>query len=189
MRRVQVAARLLAFAALTGLAACGVYGSVGLERREIAGYYSVDPQIEWSRYSDGGMEVWTVDGMFLDSLQFTAALENGDKLYDISGKEDVPLFRSNMTESEVMEFVADSFAAAGAQKIETRNLAPAPFGPLAGFRFDMTFQSENGLDKLGTVLGTLKDGELYLIIYSAAAQHYYPLHKPAVEKLLASIQI
>jgi hypothetical protein len=94
-----------------------------------------------------------------------------------------------MTESEVMEFVADSFAAAGAQKIETRNLAPAPFGPLAGFRFDMTFQSENGLDKLGTVLGTLKDGELYLIIYSAAAQHYYPLHKPAVEKLLASIQI
>ena len=108
MRRFHVAARLLAFAALAALAACGQYGSVGLERRDIADYYSVDPQIDWSRYNDGGMEVWTVDGVFLDALQFSAALENGDKLYDISGKDDVPLFRSNMTESEVMEFVADA---------------------------------------------------------------------------------
>ena len=124
-----------------------------------------------------------------NSLQFTSALADGDALYDLPGREEVPRFRANMSESEVMEFVVDSLAAAGAQKIEASGLAPAPFGPRPGFRFDLAYQSGSGLDKLGMAIGTLKDGELYLIIFTGAAQHYYPKYKPAVDALFASIQI
>jgi hypothetical protein len=175
--------------ALLALAACTTYGSVGLERHKIADLYSVNPQIQWNRYTDGELEVWTVDGPLLNSLQFTPALADGDPLYRIEGRDEVPRFRSNMSESEVMEFVVDSFAAAGAQKVEAIGLAPAPFGQRSGFRFELTYQSGDGLDKLGSVIGMLLDGKLYLIIYTGAAQHYYPKYKPTVEALLASIQI
>jgi hypothetical protein len=130
-----------------------------------------------------------VDGPLLNSLLFTPALADGDPLYEIDGREEMPRFRSKMSESEVMEFVIDSFAAAGAQKIEAIGLAPAPFGQRSGFRFDLTYQSGDGLDKLGSVVGMLTEGKLYLIIYTGAAQHYYPKYKPTVEALLASIQI
>jgi hypothetical protein len=181
--------RLVALAVLAALAACSTFSSVGTERRKIADLYTVAPQIQWNRYTDGDLEVWTVDGPLLDSLQFTAALEDGDELYDIPGREEVPHFRANMSESEVMEFVVDSLAAAGAQKIEATGLAPAAFGPRPGFRFELAYQSGNGLDKLGMAKGMFAEGKLYLIIFTGAAQHYFPKHKPSVEALFASIQI
>jgi len=181
--------RLLILVAIAALAACTTYGSVGLESRKIASLYSVSPQIQWNRYTDGDLEVWTVDGPLLDSLQFTSALGDGDSLYEIEGQEQMPRFRGNMSESEVMEFVVDSFAAVGAQKVEPTGLAPASFGQRPGFRFDLAYQSGDGLDKLGSVLGTLNDGKLYLIIYTGAAQYYYPKYKQAVEALFASIKI
>jgi hypothetical protein len=182
-------AALAPLAVLAWLGGCGAYGSIGLERREIAEYYSVAPQIRWNRFSQGDIEVWTVDGPLLDSLQFSSAIEEGDALYDIAGREELPLFRADMSEGEVMEFVVDSFASAGLQKVEAGGLAPASFGSRPGFRFDLAYQSAEGLDKLGTVLGMLADGRLYLIIYTGAAQHYFPMHKPTVEAVLASIQI
>jgi hypothetical protein len=185
----RIPSALIALAALAWLAACSVYSTVGLERRKIADFYTVAPQIEWNRYTDGKIEVWTIDGMDLDSLHFTQALGDGDALYLIQGREEVPRFRHNLSESEVMEFVVDSFTAAGGQRVEARNLAPAPFGPLPGFHFDFTFQTASGLDKLGTVIGTMKEGKLYLILFTGAAQHYFPKHKPSVDALFASIQI
>jgi hypothetical protein len=181
--------RLAALAVLVVLAACSTFSTVGTERHEIANFYSVAPQTQWNRYTDGDLEVWTVDGPLLDSLQFTSALADGDALYELPGREEVPRFRANMSESEVMEFVVDSLAAAGAQKIEATGLAPAPFGPRPGFRFDLAYQSGSGLDKLGMALGTLEDGKLYLIIFTGAAQHYYPKYKSSVDALFASIQI
>jgi hypothetical protein len=181
--------RLSLLLAIVSLAACTTYGSVGVERRTIAGLYSVAPQIEWNRHADGDLEVWTVDGPLLNSLQFTSAIEDGDRLYRVEDREEVPRFRSTMSEGEVMEFVVDSFAAAGAQKVEATGLVPAQFGSRPGFRFDLSFQSGDGLDKLGTVIGMLIDGKLYLILYTGAAQHYYPKHKPTVEALFASIQM
>jgi hypothetical protein len=181
--------RLSLLLAIVNLAACTTYGSVGVERRTIAGLYSVAPQIEWNRYSDGDLEVWTVDGPLLNALQFTSAIEDGARLYRIENREEVPRFRSTMSESEVMEFVVDSFAAAGAQTVEAKGLAPAQFGSRPGFRFGLSYQSGDGLDKLGTAIGMLTDGKLYLILYTGATQHYYPKHKATVEALFASIQI
>jgi hypothetical protein len=180
---------LIALAALIGLTACSVYSSAGLERRKIADFYTVAPQIEWSRYKDGKFEIWTVDGPDLDAVHFTEALADGDVLYLVQGREDVPRFRHNMSESEVMEFVVDSYAAAGAQKVAALNLTPAPFGSRPGFRFDLAFQNTSGLDKLGSVIGTMKDGKLYLILFTGAAQHYFPKYKPTADALFASIRI
>jgi hypothetical protein len=93
-----------------------------------------------------------------------------------------------MSENEIMEFVVDSLTNMGAQNIEARDLRPSPFGPWPGFRFELVFQSASGLDMLGSIAGTVRDDKLYLIIYSAAAQHYYPKHKPTVDALISSIQ-
>jgi hypothetical protein len=184
----RLAAILAALVALAWLAACAVYSSVGLERRKMADFYTVAPQIEWNRYKDSRFESWTIDGPDLDNVLFTEPLGDGDVLYHFPGREDMPQFRHNMSESEVMEFVVDSLAAAGAQKVEALNLAPVPFGSRPGFHFDLTFQNSSGLDKLGSVIGTMKDGKLYLILYTGAAQHYFPKYKPTVDALFASVQ-
>jgi hypothetical protein len=181
---------ILVLAAAACLGGCaGGFEPVGMERQRIAGLYSVEPQSAWSRQEDNRIEYWTIDGPTLDLLQFTPALKDSDSLYKIEGRENMPRFRQAMSESEVMEFVVDSLAAIGVQKIEASELRPSPFGPLPGFRFDLAFQSAGGLDMLGTVVGTIKGKDLYLIIYSGAALHYYPKHKSTAEAVIASIQI
>jgi len=176
-------------AAAAALAACaGGFEPVGMERQRIAGLYSVAPQIAWSRQEDNRIEYWTIDGPTLDLLQFTPALKDGDSIYKVEGRENMPRYRKSMSESEVLEFVVDSLAAIGQQKIEATGLRPSPFGPLPGFQFELAFQSSSGLDMLGSVVGTIKDDGLYLIMYTGAALHYYPKHKATVDSVIASIQ-
>lgn len=180
---------LFIVAAATALAACaGGFEPVGSDRLKIAGLYSVAPQVAWSHQEDRGFEYWTIDGPPLDLLQFTPALKDGDSLFPSEGRENMPRFRPTMSENEVMEFVVDSLAVVGAQNIKASDLRPNQFGPMPGFRFEITFQSTSGLDMLGSIVGTIKDDSLFLIIYSGAAQHYYPKHKPTVEAVISSIQ-
>jgi hypothetical protein len=175
-------------AAVVAFSGCGGFNPVGMERQRIAGAYSVAPQAAWSRQKENNIDYWTIDGPTLDLLQFTSAVKDGAALYQIEGRQEMPRYRRPMSENEVMEFVVDSLAALGAQKIEPSGLRPAAFGPWPGFRFDLSYQTADGLDMLGSVLGTVKDGDLYLIIYTGAAQHYYPKHKPSVEAVISSIQ-
>lgn len=194
---------------LTVLSACGgQYGLVKTDRQEIGQAYSVEPQIEWSRQTvrivvnpragDVGentrdfhaYEVWTVDGDQLDSLFLFEGVPDGDPLFPKTEleKRRFPVFRGTMLASEVSEFVVDSLSRLGNNEVEARNLRPASFGSLSGFRFELAYLSPNGLEFDGMVIGTVNAGVLHMLVFSGARSYYFPKNRDAVERLFDSIE-
>ncbi len=171
------------------LTACAVYRLVEVRRVAIGDLYTVDPQIPWSSTSDGKMEIWTVDGPSLQAIRFVKGLEDDEVLFEGSDEEKRPKFRKNMTPSEIMEFVVDSLTLVGAQKIEATNLRPEEFGNVQGFRFEMTFVSNEGLEEQGFVVGAVMNERLHLIIYTGTKAYYFPKYRDDVERIIRSIEM
>jgi len=175
------------------LSACQAYSLVEPgSRNEFGGFYSVSPDIAWSRAEQGELEVWTVDGPALEAVRFTNGLEDGEPLFDTpraSDSQEPVVFRAFMSEPDIMTLVADSLSRLGAGQLETRDLEPTRFGDRAGFRFSLSFLTERGLAMQGTAVGTIADEKLFLILYSAASSYYYAKYEPHVEQLIDSLQI
>ncbi len=194
---------------LTILAACGgQYSLVKTDRQVIGQAYSVEPQLEWSRQSvrfpvdpkwqETGettrafhfYEIWTVDGFRLQSLFLFEGVPDGDPLFprtDIP-QERLPVFRGTMQAGEVSQFVVASLSQLGNNAIEARNLRPASFGTLPGFRFELAYFSQTGLKFDGMAVGTVNRGILHLILFTGARSYHFPKYRDAVERLFDSIE-
>jgi len=184
------------------LSACAHYTLVEPVKKDMGGY-SVEPQIAWNRSVQGKIEIWTSDGPTLEAIHFFNSIGDGQNLFPFYGKairkEKLPKFNKNMTANEVQEFVVDSMMApyqrslVGPNMIGTgvqpSNLRPFQFGSHAGFRFELSFLSEEGLEYDGFVVGTIKDEKLYLICYTGTREYYYPKFKETAEHIIASVQM
>lgn len=183
------------------LSACAYYQLVEPVKRDIGSRYRVEPQISWSMAIQGQIEIWTVDGPALEAIQFFNGIAEGQTLFPAYGKqkEKLPKFKKDMTPNDVMEFVVDSIMAPGFQSpvgpnmkgtgARTIHLRPFKFGNHPGFRFELSFLSQEGLEYEGIVVGTIKDDKLYLICYTGTRQYYYPKYKEFVEQIIASIDM
>lgn len=171
------------------LAACARYSLVPPGSHEIGGAYTVQTSIAWSETSAGSAELWTVDGPSLEAVRFFAALEDGDALFEFHGRDNYPRFEGRMTASEVMEFVVDSLALAGAANMAATDLRPMKFGTLEGFRFELAFLDADGLEYDGLAAGAVADERLNLILYTGTRAYYFPKYKSQVERLIASVRM
>lgn len=184
------------------LSACMHYSRVEPSQKGMAGgIYSVEPQIVWNRMRQGNIEIWTVDGPSLAAVHFFNGISDGENLYRYFGKairkEKLPKFNKNMIASEVQEFVVDSMSAPYSKtlvgpnmlgtNVQTFNLRPFKFGSHPGFRFELSFLSEEGLEYEGFVAGVIIDDRLYLICYSGTREYYFPKYKETAEQIIASI--
>ena len=161
---------------------------------EMGGLYTVEPQIEWSRRKGDKGEYWTANGPGLDIIHFVNGLADGDILLDYGRapderKEKLPVYRTHMSEIEVMDFIVDTLIATGNGDVEASGLRPAPFGDLPGFRFEIAFAGSNGLDRNAIIAGAIHGELLYLIIYSGARIHYFDAHRGTAEDIIASIEM
>lgn len=181
------ASRSLAGAVLgLAVASCG-WQLVPTKPREVAKGYWVDPQIEWSGRKFGGSELWTVHGLALERVQLTRAVEDGDPLLEPgTGSDELPLFRSAMSASEVVELVVQTLSRVGAAHAEALDLRPREFARRSGFEFDLRFASASGLEMTGRAAGAVVDGKLYLILFTAPRVHYYDLYADEVERVMDS---
>jgi hypothetical protein len=91
-----------------------------------------------------------------------------------------------MTASEVLDFVVESIMRTN---VTATHLRPFKFGQNRGFRFDLTYLSAEGLDYEGLVAGSIKDDQLYLVIYTGTKVYYYPKYKDDVEQIISSLEI
>lgn len=159
------------------------------KRAPIGGVYTVEPQIEWSRFSQGPIETWTVDGPALQAIYFFKGVKPGKALIKADEEEKWPRFKSAMTAHEIMELVIDSLARMGYADLQPVNLRPAQFGPLPGFRFKFGFLYRSGLEGQGLAVGAVMEENLYLILYVGTRQYYYHQYADEVEKLIKSIRL
>ena len=182
--------RIVSIVALAAImSACAYYTPLEPTRTKVAGFYTVDPQIEWSRGKSQHIEIWTVDGPLLESVRFFDARSDGDTLFTPGPDQSPPKFEKDMKASDVQEFVVDTFAAAGASQVEAHNLRPWDFGVLSGFRFELSYVNKDGLEHDAFAVGAIHDEQLYLILYAGTRRYYYPKYRGFAEAIVASIQL
>lgn len=187
--------RALVLVALFALGACSRYGLVSVERIEIGGAYSVQPGIKWNYLLGQDIELWTVDGLSLQNLFFVSGIEDGDTLlvgkpeFDLFNESKIPEYKEGFTLLDIREWIEASYAQADVARMETHDFRPVPFGSKKGFRFEFSFANEDGLSQKGFVVGATIDEELHLIIFTAAALHFYDKFAPEAERIIRSIRI
>jgi hypothetical protein len=185
------------------LSACAHYTLVEPAKKDMGGSYSVEPQTVWNRSVQGKIEIWTLDGPSLAAVHFFNGIGDGQNLFPFYGKSTrkakLPQFNKNMTASEVQEFIVDSMMAPYQRSlvgpnmigtgVQTSHLRPFKFGSHPGFRFELSFLSEEGLEYEGFVVGTIKADKLYLICYAGTREFYYPKYQETAEQIIASIHM
>jgi len=190
--------KLLAIAAVAALAGCAPYVLVEPKRTSVDGAFTVDPQITWSRINPqapvnqnlGPAQIWTADGRAIDEVALYPGIGDGQALAKSANPEDkLPVFRKGMTPSEVMElFEATIVRTRRTTLAETRNLRPAKFGNVDGFRFEMTYTPRDEVAREAIVTGTIQGDKLYLIGYIATRIYYFEKYEPIVEKMINSVE-
>lgn len=178
--------------ALLGLAACQSIPAVPPGPMKL-GATEAELSREWSDVSvllpgaNKKVKVLSIDGPLLNRLYVTDGLAVGESLVKTATKEQpTPKLRAGMNSSERMEFVADSIAAMGYQRVETSRPRPAKFGAQTGVRFDLIARTEEGLDVKGTALAAEAGGKSYFVIYIAPGEHYFQANLPDAEAVMAS---
>lgn len=205
--------KILFLTVLLFIGGCTHYTAVPAERRAIGDLYSVKSNITWSQADEGGIQVWTIDGPLLEALRFVT-LKDGDTLFPAADKDDkLPRFRAHMTPNEVVEFFAASLKSVSggvdthqlargmahpagiragsinASTLDVKNLRPADFSRLPGFRFDFSFLSKEGLERQGIAFGSIHEGKLFLMVYTGTKEYYFDKHKQDVEAIFSSVQL
>lgn len=129
----------------------------------------------------------TIDGPLLNRLYLTAGLRPGDWMVRPTARErPTPVYRANMSPTELVEFVADSVSALNYQRVETAGLRPSKLGDADAVRFDLKAQAESGLDVSGTAVVAERGGRLYVILYLAPSEHYFGAGQAEVESIMSS---
>ena len=177
-------------ALLAILGGCAPYNLVTTERRDLGGF-SVEPQIEWSSLEKGGIEIWTVNRTGLEAVYFADGIEDGEPFFGLKffdSDKKIPRFRSLMNANEAMEFIIDTLGNSGVGEVRATALRPNKFGAHAGFRFDLAYRGASGLEGRGLALGAVIDGKRYLLLYLAAAEHYFAAYGGPVERMIDSLE-
>ena len=164
---------------------------VTAESRDIGKHYRVTPTMDWNRFYDRmlGVELWTINGPRLEAIRLYHGIRDERGLLHQDRDANLPQYRAGMTSHEIAEMVLDTYSRSGASRVEMKGLRPVPFGDLSGFRFDLSYVSSAGLEYRGVAAGApTEDDRLLLILFTAAAPHYFPTYVPEVERIVASVE-
>ena len=175
------------------------YALVGVRRVNVGdGSLTVTPPRPYNRHrsflwSDvQDVEDWTQNGPYLDGISFVSGLKSGRYLIRQSKRADqqVPKFRSDMTPPEIVAMLESLYRVkGGAVEFRTLSLQPRPFLGTGGFQLDYEHLDSDELWRKGRAVGTVINGQLYLILFDAARSHYYGTILPDFESIVASAQL
>lgn len=132
----------------------------------------------------------SIDGVALNRLHIASSIKPGEGLLLPLGRDArVPVFRADMTETEIVEFVIDSVAAMGYQRPEAVNLRAANFGSAPGVRFEVTTQTSDGLAVGGSALLARVGDDLHVLVFLAPNEHYLGAAMAEVDAIFSSVSL
>lgn len=187
MRSLKFAACVLALGLVAG---CAAYREIPpAKQQEIGGVFRVEPASSWSSQKTGRGEIWTVDGFGLERMAFITNVADGSPILSQNQDKDAPAFHKDMTATDVVDLYEAMLTSNGYSQVEVTNLRPHSISSQDAFRFDYSAFDGRGLAKRGMVVALI-DGEkgLNLVLYEAAAEHYYDAYLADAEGVLASLE-
>ncbi len=176
--------------ALSLLAGCTTFQEVPpAKKHEIGGVLRVEPAIAWSAQKTGRGEIWTVNGFGLERIAFITKVQDGSPILLSNQDDDAPAFHAGMNATDIVDLYEALLTAGGYSQIEVDNLRPHSISGQDAFRFEYSAYNEKGLAKRGMVIGLIDaDKGLNLVLYEAAAEHYYDATLAEAEKVLNSLE-
>ncbi|HLO19783.1 MAG TPA: hypothetical protein VK192_04750 [Sphingomicrobium sp.] len=207
MKRLSTTALVIA---ASGLAACSSlgagegygfsdYSAVNVHRVKVGnGNMSVVPPRPWNRHRAilfedvPAVEDWTLNGPLLDGITFITGLRSGHFMVRQrrSTDQQVPKFRADMTPPEIAAMLESLYRVrGGAVDFHTLSIQPRPFLGRNGFQLDYEHLDDDELWRKGRAIGTVVNGELYLVMFDAARSHYYDAALPDFEAIVASAEL
>jgi len=189
----------VALAALLLVAGCAQFTLVSPERQTVGGVISVAPGTKWNKVAtagvEGKVEVWTLDGLALNTLMFFTGVADGEPLFTrramaAAGEEKPPVFRSKMNPVEIQELLEATAARFYRTTIaEGRNLKPEPIAGGRGFRFETRLLGRDEVERAGAFVGTVRNGKLYGAWFQGARLHYFERYLPEFNRLVSSAEL
>lgn len=183
---------LLAAAAVLLAAGCAqvsqvASGDVTLRERLVV---TVDkPWNQFERGMGDNTPTWTQDGITVDALRFYVGLKDGELLAPTPSepKGSKPLaFRAKMQPGDVVTLLEGLMTRDGST-FQVDRLGPTPFLGTNGFKLEFSGVRKSDEVRLrGAAWGAVRNGELFMITYTAPRLSFFERNLPSVEAIAKS---
>jgi hypothetical protein len=138
-----------------------------------------------SRMPHRSVHLLTIQAPALQRLYLVGDLPAGESMVAApSRRQDAVVYRSDLSRTELVEFVSANLSALGFVRIEPRNIRSAVLGGANGVRFDARMQTTAGLDYSVMALAAQSDGRLRLILFTAPDEFYFQRLSPEIDRML-----
>lgn len=176
-------------AATLFLSGCASVSVVSEGETMVGQRLAVQADRPWNQFASHMTQVptWTHDGVTVDSLQFYVGIKDGQALPAPVVRNAAPLtFRSNMTPQDVVALFQAMLTRDGSS-FQLDRLEPTTFLQTNGFRFEYSLNRKaDDVPMKGTGVAAIRDGELFVMHYTAPRLVFFPRHAPAFESLARS---
>jgi hypothetical protein len=149
----------------------------------------------WNQFPAFGEErppTWTQHGLTVDTLRFYVGLKDGALLAPTPSKPEgtKPLvFKSPMQPADVVALF-EALTARDGSSFTLDRIEPQPFLGGNGFRFEYSVVRKYDEVRLkGVAWGAVRNGELFVIDYSAPRLGFFDRARPAVERMAQSARL
>lgn len=132
---------------------------------------------------------WSREGVEHDRLFVTGGVEDGEPVFKASDYPGLPVFRSDMSATEVAELVAQSLQRVlwnGSASIAASNARERGFTGLPGFEFELSADVPGSASHRGIAGGFVDEGRLHLTVYLAESPGYFERHREAAQAVIDS---
>lgn len=189
-RRLALGLAIALFAAGCAQVSHVVTGDVTLRER-----LTVTVDKPWNQFERGlgdNTPTWTQDGITVDALRFYVALKDGALIVPTPSepKGTKPLaFKAGMQPAEIVGLFESAFSRDGSS-FQLDRLTPQPFAGQPGFRFE--FSGVRKMDEVrlkGIGWGAVRNGELFVITYTAPRLSFFDRHVASAEAIAKSARI
>lgn len=149
----------------------------------------------WNQFESGlgdGTPTWTQDGITVDALRFYVALKDGALIAPTPSqpKGQKPLaFKAGMGTSEIVGLFEGLYSRGGST-FTLDKVEPAPFAGQPGFRFEWSGIRQGDEVRLrGIGWGAVRNGELFVITYTAPRLAFFQRHLPSAQAIAKSARL
>ena len=149
----------------------------------------------WNKFERGqadNVPTWTVEGVTVDALRFFVAIQDGQPIAPTpsGGKAVAPLtFRKSMQPAEVVALYQSLLTRDGSSFTLDR-IEATDFVGTRGFRFDYSLvRKVDDVRLRGVAWAAVRNGELFVIQYSAPRLAFFPKHIAKVEAIARGARV
>jgi hypothetical protein len=188
--------QLLGAAALVLLlSGCAAVSKVATGDAVVGNRLALKLDTSWNQFERGfgnDTPTWTVEGVTVDALQFYVGIKDGQPIApspaNLKGQQ--PLnFKASMQPADVVALYQSLLTRDGSS-FQLDRLEPAEFLGGKGFRFEYSLNRKiDDVPMRGMAYGAVRNGELFVIHYTAPRLVFFPRYQPRVEALARGAQL